>query len=573
MNEPAPRRAAPAAVEARGSAREQSVEARGSAREPNQSSEPRSFRVMLGLGGAIYLAWWFAVEALLPGAFNPLPGLLVVVGYFLSMFALTHVSDAFKRRAEQLFYFGALALVAHYFYLFHHNARDINWAVGAYVVVFALCVGVQSRVWLYLFAGFSFACGLAVFVLDPALQKTIFLPGLATILILCLAMLLNRLRLLARLAESTTRFQNLFDATFEGVAVQDRGEIVDVNAAFSELFGYTREELIGRSVIDLNAPEHRAHVAARIKDVPTGRYESVGLRKDGSRFTIEISTKPHVFQGRALRLAAVRDISDRLRLEEERVNVIQEQTARASAQEAVRLRDEFISIASHELRTPITSLLLQHDAFVSKWQGVQRPEDVATYTARVRRQLNRLRRLVEELLDVSRLGAGRLTLKKEQVALESVVKDVLETLAEDLERAECPLDFRVASAVSGHWDRLRLEQVLENLLRNAITFGPGKPIEIRVDADSEGQARLSVRDYGMGIDKVMQEKVFQRFERGVSTSHYGGLGLGLYIARQIIEAHHGTLSVESEPGQGSTFRIALPTKAPSSRALRELNTH
>jgi signal transduction histidine kinase len=273
---------------------------------------------------------------------------------------------------------------------------------------------------------------------------------------------------------------------------------------------------------------------------------------------MEISSKPHVYQGRALRLAAVRDVSDRRRAEQERMAVIQEQAARVSAQEAVRLRDEFISIASHELRTPITSLLLQLDAFMRQWQSEQSDENFRTYTTRVRRQLGRMKRLVEELLDVSRLGAGRLTLKKEAVDLEALSREVLDSLSEDLRRAGCPHSLLCTGPVQGSWDRLRLEQVIENLVRNAMTFGAGKPIELSVQSERNGHALLRIRDYGMGIDKELQEKVFLRFERGVSARHYGGLGLGLYISKQIVEAHHGVVRVESEPGQGSTFSIELP---------------
>jgi PAS domain S-box-containing protein len=520
----------------------------------------RSFRAMLGMGAVAYLAWWFAVERLLPGSFNPLPGRLAVVAYFAIALALGYVSETARRHAGTLFYIGALLLVGHYFYLFRHNAHDINWVVGTYVVVFALCVGVQSRGWLFAFAAFSFACGLAVWLLDPALKKTIFLPGLTTILALCLVMSLNRLRLLEDLSESTARFQGLFDAAFEGVAVHDRGTIVDVNAAFVSLFGYEREQLLGRSVMDLVPPEQRERVAQQIRDVPANRYESLGLRSDGSQFALEISTKPHVYQGRALRLAAVRDISDRQRAEQERLRLMQEQAARASAQEALRIRDEFISIASHELRTPITSLLLHLEAFV---QAERDPETFDSYSARTRRQLSRMTRLVEALLNVPRLESGRLTLQKERVDLESVVRSVMDSLSVDLQRAGCHAEIRSSGPLEGYWDRLRLEQVVENLARNAMIYGAGKPIELVVRGERDGRAVLAIRDHGIGIDKALQDKVFQRFERAVSARHYGGLGLGLYIVKQIVEAHHGTVQVESELGQGATFWVHLPAHGPS----------
>jgi hypothetical protein len=126
------------------------------------TNEPRSFRVLLGLSGLLYLAWWFAVEWLLPGAFNPLPGRLAVVGYFFVTFALSFVSSRAQRHSEALFYIGAVLLVGHYFYLFHHNAKDVNWTVGTYVVVLALSVMIQARGWLLVLSAFSLACGVVV---------------------------------------------------------------------------------------------------------------------------------------------------------------------------------------------------------------------------------------------------------------------------------------------------------------------------------------------------------------------------------------------------------------------------
>jgi PAS domain S-box-containing protein len=543
---------------------------RSAARVPTSVDEPRSYRVMLVLGGVVYLAWWFAVDSLLPAAFNPLASRLLVVGYFLLSGIACSVSGTLLRRAESFYYVGALGLVGHYFYLVLHNAQDGNWTIGAYVVVFALCVSVQSRRWLLAFTLFCFACGLTVWLLEPALQRTIFLPGLATVLTLCTVVLLSRLQLLERLADSTSRFESLFDATFEGVAVQHDGKIIDVNAAFVSLFGYARHELLGRSVVELNAPEYRARVAAQLRDVPTGRYESVGLRKDGSEFAIEISTKPHSYRGCSARLAAVRDVTDRKRAEQEHQTRVQEQAARASAQEAIRLRDEFISIASHELRTPIASLLLQLDVFVRSFAAARDAETLAAYAVRARRQLGRMNRLVDELLDASRMGAGKLNLERERIELDALVKEVLDSLAEDLRRAGCQAEVRATGSLAGHWDRLRLEQVVENLLRNAMTYGPGKPIEISLREVDGGRVSLAVRDHGIGIDKAMQERVFMRFERGVSGRHYGGFGLGLYITKRVVEAHHGTVRVDSEPGQGATFWVELPTQRPSECGLQEL---
>jgi signal transduction histidine kinase len=175
-------------------------------------------------------------------------------------------------------------------------------------------------------------------------------------------------------------------------------------------------------------------------------------------------------------------------------------------------------------------------------------------------------RLVEELLDVSRLEAGPLSLRRERVDLESLLKEVVDALSEDLRRAGCTARIHSTGPLVGHWDRMRLEQVIENLIRNAITYGAGKPIELHLRSEREGRARLAIQDHGIGIEKAQQDKVFLRFERAVSPRHYGGLGLGLYIAKQLVDAHRGSLWVESELGQGSTFWIELPMHTAKGRA-------
>ncbi|MET0344420.1 MAG: HAMP domain-containing sensor histidine kinase [Polyangiales bacterium] len=170
-----------------------------------------------------------------------------------------------------------------------------------------------------------------------------------------------------------------------------------------------------------------------------------------------------------------------------------------------------------------------------------------------------MQRLVEELLDVTRLSAGPLTLRREQVDLAGLVTEVLDALGEDLRRAGCNARLEAASPVVGYWDRLRLEQVVENLVRNALIYGAGKPIELRARLAETGEAELTVRDFGIGLDEALQARAFRRFERGVSAQHYGGLGLGLYIAKQVVDAHHGSIGVASTPGEGATFSIRLPT--------------
>ncbi len=231
------------------------------------------------------------------------------------------------------------------------------------------------------------------------------------------------------------------------------------------------------------------------------------------------------------------------------------------AQEAIRQRDEFLTIAAHELYTPITALKLAVQG-MRKNAGSPLSDAVMRMTQNVERQMQRLKRLIDELLDVSRIHAGRLHLQMEEVDLASVVQDVTERFGETLQHAHCPLSLHAEAPIVGQWDHVRLEQVVTNLIANAAKFGAGKPIEITVDAQ-DGTARLVVRDHGIGIAPDRLPHVFGRFERAVSVREYGGLGLGLYIVREIVSALGGSVRAESTVGIGSTFTVELPRARPA----------
>jgi signal transduction histidine kinase len=226
------------------------------------------------------------------------------------------------------------------------------------------------------------------------------------------------------------------------------------------------------------------------------------------------------------------------------------------ANAAVAVRDEFLSVAGHELNTPLTGLKLLLAA--ASRPRVPREQEAAKLEAATR-QVDRLSRLVTQLLDVSRIGDGRVRIEKGPCDLAPLVDDVIAGLADDAHRAGSEIRERLSRPCSGSWDRLRIEQIVSNLLSNAIKYGAGKPISVELDS-LEDRVRLVVRDRGIGIECESQRRIFERFERAASARHYGGFGLGLWITRQVVEAHGGSITVESAPGQGSTFSVYLPRR-------------
>ncbi len=233
------------------------------------------------------------------------------------------------------------------------------------------------------------------------------------------------------------------------------------------------------------------------------------------------------------------------------------------AQEAIRARDEFLSVASHELRTPLTAALLQTQV-LRRFEAA--PERISALLPRglaaLETQLSRLTQLTDNLLDVSKLRLGQLELHLEAVELVELVREVVARHQRAISCSGSTVKVRGRLPVVGGWDRTRLDQVVTSLLTNALKFGEGRPIELVVTSDGV-KTRLKVRDHGMGIPPQMQTRIFDRFERAVSLRDFGGLGLGLYVVRRIVEAHEGTVRVESVPGRGSTFIVELPLLGPA----------
>lgn len=232
--------------------------------------------------------------------------------------------------------------------------------------------------------------------------------------------------------------------------------------------------------------------------------------------------------------------------------------------EAIRRREELISIAAHEIYTPLTSLQLVLQG-LRKGIVADDPQLLHRVVTLAERQSRKLAGLVEVLLSVGRSQSNTpMILKREQVDLVALASGVVELFAPDLQRSASKMIVDLSMPVVGNWDRHRIEQVLTNLIGNAIKFGEGKPIQLTISSHA-GMARVVVADEGIGIAPERLPRIFERFERAVSASNYGGLGLGLSIVREIVRAHGGSVLVESAPGEGSTFVVELPCEVNATR--------
>jgi signal transduction histidine kinase len=225
---------------------------------------------------------------------------------------------------------------------------------------------------------------------------------------------------------------------------------------------------------------------------------------------------------------------------------------------ARRVRDDFLGIASHELKTPLTTLRLQADGLANLLaRGQASPERMSSKVEIIRGQLLRLERLINELLDVSRIAAGKLPLVPEDFDLAALAREVIDRFQQEANAAGCTIRARAELPVVGRWDRMRLDQVLTNLITNAMKYGRGTPIEVIIEGEP-GRARIAVADHGIGIAPEHQARIFERFERAASPREFGGLGLGLWIVARVVQESGGTVKVDSELGKGARFTVELP---------------
>ena len=246
---------------------------------------------------------------------------------------------------------------------------------------------------------------------------------------------------------------------------------------------------------------------------------------------------------------------------EQEVLLAQLQVTQVELEHAVRMRDDFMSIVSHEVRTPLNGLILETQ--LRKMHLAR--DNAAAFTLdkmkamveRDERQIQSLIRLIEDMLDVSRIRTGKLSIRPSRFDLSVAVGNLLESFAAQVSAAQSSVNYRAGQPVIGQWDEFRIEQVVSNLLTNALRYGAKKPIDVSVYVQGD-QAVIEVTDQGIGISEENQQRIFQQFERVAGSHVVTGLGLGLFISEQIVAAHNGQITVHSALGEGAMYRVCLP---------------
>lgn len=379
------------------------------------------------------------------------------------------------------------------------------------------------------------------------------------------------------LEQTVSLLRATLDSTADGIIVLTQDwRVTAVNGRFQKLWRVPQSLLDcrdGRMLSKHMLPqvENAEEVDARTQQllaIPELEGMDVLRLRDGR--VLERYSRPQRLGDTIVgRVWTYRDVTVERRAQAESERLLRE------AREAIRVRDDFLSIASHELKTPLTPLALQIQTLMRRAPELcpdgERLPWLMDRLGLVRRQSERLRRLVDNLLDISRISAGRLALELEPVRLSDIVRQVVSRFQEGGEIAEAGSRVTVSAAddAAGSWDRVRLEQVVENLVSNALKYGQGNPIEITV-APMGQMATLTIADHGIGIAQEHIGRIFGRFERAVSARHYGGLGMGLYITMQVVEALDGSIEVSSALGEGSTFKVTLPLAGPRDSGRRGL---
>jgi PAS domain S-box-containing protein len=403
--------------------------------------------------------------------------------------------------------------------------------------------------------------GVLLHLFSPPASATTLLPPLSFVILMsCLTLLAaavrhsdqHQIRQQAQiLAESEEYHRTLFESVFEAILLHDAGVIVDVNRAFETMFGYDKAESIGKSVYDLLVAENRAEIEACLQNDPSTPFEVIGKKKDGTRFEIECIHKRHLYRGRSLNVVTFRDMTERKRIERQRLEL-------AIERERVAVLQRFISDAAHDLRTPLANI--KTSLYLIKRLSDD-PEKQQQHLEGIELQATKLERLFNDLLMLSKLDkAATAEFKFGLLDLNALVREIIARQKDFIEMKRHEVTFTPADNLPLVWaDKLRIAQAIGNLLTNAINYTPehGK-IALRTYSH-KAHVIVEVSDNGIGIEEKDLPHIFESFYRAdqARDANTGGVGLGLSIVKRIAEAHRASIEVESTPSVGSTFRLVM----------------
>jgi PAS domain S-box-containing protein len=525
-------------------------------------------RGVVAIAGGVYLVWWFAVELLLPGSFNPLAGRLLVFALSGVLFGASYASRWVRKRLSPLFTAWACVLVGHYCYLVWGNHGESTWWVGAFVTFAAASMCLQSPREVALFSVFALGCVAAVAGLEGQLGRSIYVPGLATILLL--AYITKRSQAAAhdatlRAARARKETQRSDEQRLQLAAIVESsgdaivgcsldGLVQSWNAGAERLFGYAAEEVVGRPISLLHVPDRPSEEPGLAAHLRSGEhvasFEAVRRRKDGSNVDVSLTISPIRDSGGELVGAslAARDISARRRAEAEA------HRAREAAEEANRELEAFNYSVAHDLRTPLRAI----DGFchvVLADYGDKLDAEARGHLQRVRDAAVHMGRLIDSLLALGRVS--RASLHGQRVDLSELARATAERLKES--QPDRSVEFVIGDGLRGNGDSALLRAAIENLLNNAWKFTRNQPkARIEFGCVVEGaQPRYFVRDNGAGFDMAYASKLFGVFQRLHSSSEFEGTGVGLATVQRILHRHGGRVWAEGKVGEGACFHFTL----------------
>jgi PAS domain S-box-containing protein len=528
----------------------------------------RRLRVIVGIAGAVYFFWWFMVQLLLPGSFNPLPGRLLVVGLSGVLVGASYGSRWVETHLSALFTAWVCVLVAHYCYLLMGNHGESTWWVGAFVTFVATSMCLQSRREVAVFTLFALACVLCAAAVEGQVRHSIYVPGLATILLL--ANITKRSQTIAQDAtlqaeharkesrrSDEQRFQLAAIVESSGDAIISGsldGLIQSWNKGAERLFGYAAEDAIGRPISLLLPPgrqgEEPAIIARLANGEPATAFETVRRRQDGSNVDVSVTISPiRDSRGKLVGASmAARDMSDWKRAQAEILR------AREAAEEANRELEAFNYSVAHDLRTPLRGI----DGFCQVLlEDYGKTLDVVGqhHLQRVRDAAQHMGRLIDSLLELSRVARGGLRIQR--VDLSDLARTTAERLRES--QPDRVVEFVIGDGFIEKGDSALLGAAIENLLSNAWKFTRNKPsARIQFGSIQEGGRTVYfVRDNGVGFDMAFASKLFGVFQRLHASSEFEGTGIGLATVQRIVHRHGGRVWAEGKVGEAACFHFTL----------------